>query len=106
LYLGSVENVEEDYFLKLEDGTLKKIDTNNLPEFFLAIFSDSEKVRIMGTTTSDGLIYPCAVMPFDFENKNIFAKTPPPIKSEIKIDQERINNCKSVRPYRRLQLTN
>ncbi len=101
LFIGKVFVEDDKYFLTF-DGEAFEIKSDDMPEYFINILNESERVRVVGILEDDG-IYPCMMFPFEIEEKKIFSQSAPKNRNEINLDAERSNKCRGVRPYAKLQ---
>lgn len=108
LFLGMIVKKENDYYLATNKGDFK-IYTDDLPKHLQNFFDldndEDEIVRIVGNLMEENEIYPCMIFPFEILEKEFFGGKELVIRSEINPSELRINNCKGVRPYKKLNLT-
>lgn len=83
--------------LRTLDGIVWDLDLTHIPENERILFTGTETVGIIGTTTADGVFAVCMVLPINAPVSS------PDSSVERKPDQLRTSTCKGVRPYERLQ---
>lgn len=90
--------VENETALLTHDGSVFDIEIEHLPELQKNFIEDGMRVSLIGTTTPQNTFFVCIVVPI--HNKDFLID---PMYLERKIEDERTNTCKGVRPYDRLK---
>jgi len=107
LFVGHLFMQDDRLFLKSQDGKVIEVDTVDIKDGLKYFSEENDDIfRIIGVTTDNESIYPCAIIPFEIEKNRLFGGNVIKIENEINLTENRINHCNGLKPYAKLKLIN